>query len=148
MKITYKGDYAMKTLLELAVNYDGESKPVKIHYLAKKLHIPVKYLEALLIMLKNNGFVKSKRGKNGGYYLAGHPMKTSLGDIIRKVEGPLEPIACVNAGYKGCSDIQGCELREVFCRVSNAVSDIVDNTTLQDLVIKIQQRKTVYDYNI
>ena len=148
MKITYKGDYAMKTLLELAINYGGEERLTKINELAKKLDIPVKYLEALLITLKSGGFVKSRRGKDGGYYLAEHPSKITLGDIIRKIEGPLEPIACVNAGYKGCSDIEGCELKEVFCRVSKAISDIVDKTTLQDLVVKRRQRKNIYDYNI
>jgi Rrf2 family protein len=148
MKITYKGDYALKTMFELALNYFGENKLTKINVLSKKLDIPVKYLEALLIILKTNGFVKSKRGKDGGYFLAHTPSKITIGDVIRKVEGPLEPIACVNAGYKGCADIAGCELKEVFCRVSKAVSDIVDKTTLQDLVTRRQQKKNIYDYNI
>jgi Rrf2 family protein len=148
MKITYKGDYSMKTLLELASCYRTDNGLAKINGLAKKLDIPVKYLEALLIMLKNNGFVKSKRGKDGGYYLALPPDKITLGDIIRKVDGPLEPIACVNSGYKGCADISGCEIKEVFCRVSKAISDIVDKTTLQDLVLKREKKKNVYDYNI
>jgi Rrf2 family protein len=148
MKITYKGDYAMKTLLELALSYGSDNGLTKISGLAKKLDIPVKYLEALLIMLKNNGFVKSKRGKDGGYFLAMQPSKITIGDIIRKVEGPIEPIACVNAGYKDCVDSPNCELKEVFCRVSKAISDIVDTTTLNDLVLKIQKRKNTYDYNI
>jgi Rrf2 family protein len=148
MKITYKGDYALKALLELALNHSDENKLLKINDMAKKLDIPVKYLESLLIMLKNNGFVKSKRGKDGGYYLSQPPSKITMGEIIRKVEGPISPIACVNKGYKDCKDMPGCELREVFCRVNEAISNIVDNTTLQDLVVKVQKKKDFSDYNI
>ena len=101
MRITYRGDYALKAVLDLALNYDNV---VTIHDLAKRAQIPIKFLEQVLLDLKRGGFVESRRGKVGGYLLAKHPSQIKVGDVIRFVDGPLEPIACVDKKYSGCHD--------------------------------------------
>ncbi len=148
MKITYKSDYALKALVHMAVNYKGEEAVFKIKELSGSLDIPLKYLEAVFVQLKNGKFVTSRRGKDGGYFLTKPPSETSLGDIIRFLEGPLEPIACVNSGYKGCRDTETCVLREVFCSVAKAESAIVDNITLENMADEVKKRKKNIDYTI
>jgi Rrf2 family protein len=93
MKITYKGDYALKAILDLALHY--ESGVTTIHDLAKRIDAPVKFLEQVLLDLKRAGFVESRRGKVGGYSLAMPPREIKLGQVIRFIDGPIEPIECV-----------------------------------------------------
>ena len=131
MKITYRGDYALKAVLDLAINYD---KLVNIADLANRAQIPTKFLEQVLLDLKRGGFVESRRGKVGGYLLAKHPSEIKVGDIIRYIDGPLEPIACTEKDYSGCTDIYKCTFRKIFKQVAVATSDIVDNITFEDLV--------------
>lgn len=146
MKITYKGDYALKTILDLALHYgDGV---VTIHDLAKRLDIPIKFLEQVLLDLKRGGFVESRRGKVGGYLLARSPARIKVGDIIRFIDGPIEPIACVEKKYSGCSDIYKCVFRKIWQDVSEAESKIVDNITFEDLVNEIERQKQAVVYQI
>jgi len=144
MKITYKGDYALKTILDLALHYD--SGVVTIHNLAKRADIPVKFLEQVLLDLKRGGFVESRRGKIGGYYLAKLPSQIKVGEVIRFIDGPIEPIACVNRQYKGCEDIHKCLFRNIWQQVAQATSDIIDNITFEDLAnqIKAAQKENIY----
>lgn len=144
MRLTYKGDYAVKTILALAKHYGTE--PVTIHELAERADIPVKFLEQILLDLKSAGFVESRRGKIGGYLLARHPSKIKLGEIIRFIDGPIEPIACVDAGYAGCKDKDRCVLRGVWSEVAKAISGIIDNVTFEDLArrSKITDSTLVY----
>lgn len=144
MKITYKGDYALKTILNLALHYD--SGLVTIHDLAKRADIPVKFLEQVLLDLKRGGFVESRRGKIGGYYLAKPPSQIKVGEVIRFIDGPIEPIACVNRQYKGCEDIYKCIFRNIWQQVAQATSNIIDNLTFEDLAnqIKAAQKENIY----
>ena len=149
MKISYKGDYALKALLELAVCYrDGGGAVVPIAALAKQLDIPQKFLEAILVNLKRGGFVTSKRGKDGGYALAKHPGRTTLGAVVRFVDGPIEPIACCNDCYKGCKDLETCVLRAVWNRSAEAVSSVVDGITLEQLARDAEARRRPPDFCI
>ncbi|MEI7942149.1 MAG: Rrf2 family transcriptional regulator [Candidatus Riflemargulisbacteria bacterium] len=147
MKISYKGDYALKALLHLAVLY-GVKDVVRLQELSSELDIPHKFLEAVMAELQKGGFVKSKRGKNGGYYLDTAPSQIVLGDVVRHIDGPIEPISCVDNCYKDCKDVDHCVLRSVWQKTTKAVSDIVDNVTLQDLVDKSKKRKAIPDYSI
>ncbi len=144
MRITYKGDYALKTILDLALHY--ESGLVTIHDLAKRADIPVKFLEQVLLDLKSGGFVESRRGKIGGYYLAKPPSQIKLGDVIRFIDGPTEPIACVKNQYKGCEDIYKCVFRNIWREVAQATSNIIDNITFEDLANKVKaaQKESIY----
>jgi len=139
MQITYKGDYSLKTILYLATQYN--KRIVKIHELAGKLDIPVKFLEQILLELKRGGFVDSKRGIQGGYYLANPPKDISVGDVIRFVDGPIEPIACADKSktYRGCRDINKCVFRNMWVKVAESASNIVDKVTFDDLCNKYQQ---------
>ncbi|KAF0181778.1 MAG: BadM/Rrf2 family transcriptional regulator [Nitrospirae bacterium] len=149
MKISYKGDYALKALLELAISYDEQSESVvPMIALAKRLDIPQKFLEAILLNLKKGGFVKSKRGKEGGYTLAGHPTKVTVGDIVRFVEGPIEPIACCDDCYKGCKDLDTCVLRSVWKKTAEAISSVVDHITLEQLAREAQVRRKTPNFCI
>lgn len=146
MKITYKGDYALKTILDLSVHYSNH--PITIHELAKRLDIPIKFLEQILLDLKRGGFVESRRGKVGGYLLAKHPAEIKVGDVIRFIDGPLQPITCLEKGYSGCSDIYKCVFRPVWDRVNRAISNIVDNITFKDLIEQLRTGKGTIIYQI
>lgn len=146
MRITYKGDYALKTILDLSLHYGNGV--VTIHDLAKHADIPLKFLEQVLLDLKKGGFVESRRGKIGGYFLARPPAKIRLGDVIRFIDGPLEPIACADKKYSGCSDVYKCLFRNIWRRVSEATSAIVDNITFEDLVNKVKTANRDFSYSI
>jgi len=147
MKITYKGDYALKAVLNLAVNFKA-GNVTTIHELAKSSDMPIKFLEQVLLDLKKGGFVGSKRGKVGGYYLAKQPSQIRLGDVIRFMEGPIEPIGCVGDKYSGCGDIHKCIFRKIWRKVSTATSDIVDNITFEDLVSQVKSSQKTLVYSI
>ena len=91
MKITYKGDYALKAILDLSFQYEN-GKAVPLGEIARRQNIPENYLEQIMLILKRAGYISSKRGVGGGFVLLHDPAKLTLGEIIRLVEGPIEPI--------------------------------------------------------
>ena len=143
MRITYKGDYALKTILYLALN---EGKLLTIQKIAKSLDIPVKFLEQVLLELKRAGFVNSKRGKIGGYFLAKPAKNIKLGEVIRFIDGRLEPIACIDNNYKDCKDLKVCVFRKIWQEITEKISSIVDNISFEDLVneVKRKEKELVY----
>jgi len=146
MRITYKGDYALKTILDLAWHYSN--KPVTISELAKRADIPLKFLEQILLELKKGGFVQSRRGKVGGYLLARPPSQVKLGEVVRFIDGPIEPINCVNKNYKGCHDIARCAFKEVWTKVAQSTSQIIDGITFEDLLKRIKSLGSASVYQI
>ena len=150
MKISYKGDYALKTLLELALNYN--KGVLSIGELAQKGDIPDKFLEQVLLTLKRGGFVDSKRGINGGYFLARPPSHITIGEVVRFIEGPVEPITCVGKkNYKECKDFASCIFKDVWSQVNTAISLVVDTVTFAELVRRIEgkrKKKEAYTYSI
>jgi len=143
MKITYKGDYALKTILDLSVHY-GDA-PVTSHDLAERIDAPVKFLEQILLELKKGGFIVSKRGNVGGYLLSRSPAGITVGEVIRHIDGPLEPIACVNGNYCGCVDIGSCVFKKIWQDVAAATSGIVDNVTFADLLERMRCQRNMTD---
>jgi Rrf2 family protein len=143
MKITYRGDYALKAVLDLALNYGNL---VTIHELAARADIPIKFLEQVLLDLKKGGFVESRRGKVGGYLLAKPPSQIKLGEVIRFIDGPIEPIACTEKRYSGCNSVYKCVFRKVWQRVSESISGIVDTVTFEDLAnqVRVAEEEPVY----
>ena len=145
MRISFKGDYALKTILELSLNY-GKGL-VKISNIAKRHDIPLKYLEQILLILKGAGYVNSKRGAGGGYILAKQPEKIKLGEIIRLMEGYTSPITCVSKScYSKCNDEIKCPFRGIWIDIRNLINNVVDKTTFKDVckrAEKIQGAKTV-----
>jgi Rrf2 family protein len=153
VKITYKGDYALKAVLQLAAQHDREGDGVmSISEIARHGDMPVKFLEQILLILRKGGFVKSKRGINGGFSLAKPAKDITVGQVIRFIEGPIEPISCVEEGrYKGCKDVAKCIFRDVWKEVAQATSSIVDDLTFADLMSRYKQKhgsRSVYDYAI
>jgi Rrf2 family cysteine metabolism transcriptional repressor len=146
MRITYKGDYALKTILKLAENY-GNS-PVTIHELARQSDIPIKFLEQILLDLKKGGFVESRRGKIGGYLLSRNPSQIKLGEVIKFMDGQIGPIACVDSNYKGCNDINKCVFREIWKQVAQATSQVINNITFDDLIRKNKDLASALVYQI
>jgi Rrf2 family protein len=146
MKVTYRGDYALKTVLDLAVNYDkGLSTTSDI---ASRIDAPVKFLEQILLDLKKGGFVESRRGKEGGYVLAKGPARISVGDVVRFIDGPIEPIACLEKGYAGCTDLYKCVFRPIWSEVVRSISGVVDNINFATLARQAQTNKEALVYQI
>lgn len=146
MHITYKGDYALKAVLDLALHYD--SGVATIHDVAKRTDAPIKFLEQVLLDLKRGGFVESRRGKVGGYLLAKDPSQIKLGDVIRFIDGPIEPLACVERGYAGCKDIYKCIFRNIWKEITCCASDVIDNITFEDLAKRAKSQKETLVYQI
>jgi Rrf2 family protein len=132
MKITYKGDYALKAVLALAENYGQEI--ITIHELAARIDAPIKFLEQVLLDLKQGGFVESRRGKVGGYMLARAPSQIRLGEVVRFVDGPIEPISCCERRYAGCKDMYSCAFRDIWHQVSESTALIIDGVTFEDIL--------------
>ncbi len=154
MKITYKGDYALKAILQLALKYnEDKNEVVSINEIAKSGDMPIKFLEQILLSLRRGGFVKSRRGIKGGFVLAKEPADITVGAIVRFIEGPIEPISCVGEEcYKGCKDVASCIFRGIWQDVKTAISLVVDTVTFEDLVIRYKESilhiGPVYDYTI
>jgi len=154
VKITYKGDYALKALFELALKHEKEGDGVtSITEIAKLGDMPTKFLEQILLTLRKGGFVKSKRGIRGGFSLARPAKDITVGEVIRFIEGPIEPISCVEEErYKGCKDVTSCIFRGVWREVAAATSKIVDHLTFADLISRYKEKnrhsKPHYEYSI
>lgn len=130
--ISKKAKYAMKALLYLARHY-GEG-PILIADLAQKERIPRKFLELILWELKRHGFVESRKGRGGGYFLARDPHRVTLGQALRVIEGPLAPLPCVSqTAYRPCEDCKDertCGVRLVMKDVRDAIATLLDEATL------------------
>lgn len=132
MRISRKGDYALRAMAYLAMNYG--SRRVRIGEIAKREGIPKKFLEQILLQLRRAGLVESKRGIGGGYVLVKPPRKISLAQIIRVIDGPLAPLGCVSKwAHVRCPDERRCGLRKVMARVRDTVATMLENLTLEDV---------------
>lgn len=141
MKITYKGDYSLKAMLDLAMHYNKGVLPIQ--ELAKQGDIPNKFLEQILLALKKGGFVGSKRGIDGGYFLARPPETITVGEVIRFIEGPIEPIACAGKKkYEKCRDFPYCVFKDIWSQVYTATSLVVDTITFAELLRRIEKIKS------
>jgi Rrf2 family protein len=133
MKISSRGLYALKALTHLAEAYDRGL--VKIHKVAEEEEIPEKFLEGILVTLKNARLVRSERGREGGYRLRRPPREILLGEVVRTVDGPLAPFGdAVELAYRVKTEPRHAGLFDVFLDVRNAAAAILDHTSLQDLV--------------
>ena len=146
MRITYKGDYALKALLDLTLHY--EQGLITIHDLAERIDAPVKFLEQVLLDLKKGGFVESRRGNVGGYQLAKDPADITLGQVVRFIDGPIEPIGCVEKSYSNCVDLNKCVFKNIWQKVGRATADIVDNVSFADLARQVNLKQNALVYSI
>lgn len=132
MKISTKGRYALRLMLDLALNNTGE--PVRIKDIAARQDISDKYLEQIISTLNKAGFVRSIRGPQGGYRLSREPEKYTVGMILRLTEGSLAPVPCLDDEVNHCTRQDGCVTLRLWQMLNNAISDIVDKVTLADLM--------------
>ena len=132
MKISTKGRYALRLMLDLAMHDTGEFIPLK--QIGERQEISVKYLEQIINMLVKAGYVKVARGSKGGYRLAGKPQEYTVGMILRLTEGSLAPVACMEDEVNTCDRAAGCITLPLWKRLNEAINSIVDNTTLEDMI--------------
>lgn len=141
--LSKKTQYSLRALYALSQAY-GEG-PVLIAEMASKESIPKKFLEQILLRLKAQGFVESRKGKGGGYMLARDPETVTLGEIIRRVEGPLAPLPCASeTAYRKCDecvDDRSCGTRLVMREVRDAMAQILDRTTLADVCRRMEDAR-------
>ncbi|PTX96393.1 Rrf2 family transcriptional regulator [Opitutus sp. ER46] len=143
MKLSKRGEYALRSLINLGIAAEVGRPLLRVSQLAASEQLPIKFLEQILQLLKEAGFVQSARGKFGGYRLAKTARDIRIGDVIRVIDGPLAPIGCVSqTAYQKCScpDEAHCGLRMVMLDVYNAITGILDRYTLAD-VVEITLRK-------
>lgn len=143
MKLSRKGEYALRSLISLGIAAEVKRKLVQVSELADNDQLPVKFLEQIMQALKEAGFVESVRGKFGGYRLAKPARSIPIGQVIRVIDGPLAPIGCVSqTAYEKCTcpDEAHCGLRMLMLDVRNAIAGILDRYTLAD-VVEVTLRK-------
>lgn len=131
MKISTKGRYALRLMLDLALNETGD--PVRLKDVAERQGISDKYLEQIIAVLNKAGYVKSTRGAQGGYSLKKAPGEYTVGMILRTTEGSLAPVDCVEDRDSVCDRCDGCATLKLWDKINDAVNNVVDNVTLQDL---------------
>ena len=132
MKISTKGRYALRLMLDLAT--EGNGKPVSIKDIAGRQDISEKYLEQIISVLNKAGYVKSVRGPQGGYLLQRRPEEYTVGMILRLTEGCLSPVDCVAPDGAGCEKGDACVTRILWKKIDDAINEVVDNITLGDLL--------------
>ena len=134
MKLSLRGEYALRALLVLGLNYD--QAVLRVQTISDQQNIPKRFLEQILNDLKSAGLVESKRGVAGGYRLARHPEQIPLASIIRHIEGALSPVSCVSEQFYekcSCPDESRCAIRSVMKEVREAVVKIMERVTVAEL---------------
>lgn len=142
--LSKKAKYSIRALLHLG-REQGKG-PVLIRDIAEKEQIPRKFLEAILLELRNEGIIHSKLGKGGGYYLERNPDTITLGRLIRLIDGPLAPVSCVSqtayAPCKDCLSEKACVIRHVMKQVRDSYAKILDDMTLQMMLAQEKELET------
>jgi Rrf2 family protein len=148
VRLTKRSEYALRAMIDLGIAQASGRPLIQIGELAKRENLPVKFLEAILVELKQLGYLESKRGKAGGYFLK-QPMDTiKIGTVVRQLEGPLAPIGCVSQNFYercSCPDEAHCGLRMLMMDVRNAIASILDRYTLKQTV-EVTLRKLRRDH--
>lgn len=141
MKISTKGRYALRLMMDLAMHDTGS--PVSLKDIAARQSISDKYLEQIISILNKAGFVRSIRGAQGGYRLARKPQEYTVGMILRLTEGSLAPVDCVNEGGS-CDRMEACVTIRIWRQIYEAVNNVVDNITLADVIEWQTEKGTDY----
>ena len=132
MKISTKGRYAVRLLLDIAMN--DEVEPVRLKDTADRQDISMKYLEQIISILVRAGYVRSIRGPQGGYRLAKEPKDYTVGMILRQVEGSLAPVSCLEYEENTCERQSECVSLRIWKELDEAIKSVVDKYTLADLM--------------
>ena len=146
MKISTKGRYAVRVMLDLALHNTGEH--IKVKQIAERQGISEKYLEQIISVLNKAGYVKSARGAQGGYRIADDPHSYTVGMILRLTECSLCPVACLDGRVNECERCDTCETLGVWKELNEAINRVVDGVTIGDLMERQQAREEAADYSI
>lgn len=146
MKISTKGRYAVRVMLDLAVHNTGEY--IKVKQIAERQEISEKYLEQIISVLNKAGFVKSTRGAQGGYRIAGNPENYTVGMVLRLTEGKLCPVSCLEDEVNQCGRCDTCETLTVWKELHEAINKVVDGVTIADLANRQMERESAMNYSI
>ena len=146
MKISTKGRYAVRVMLDLAVHNTGEY--IKVKKIAERQEISEKYLEQIISVLNKAGYVKSTRGAQGGYRIAGDPEDYTVGMILRLTEGNLCPVAWLEDEENQCKRCDTCETLAVWRELSEAINRVVDGVTIGELARRQTEREGIMNYSI
>src|ERR1700761_552136 len=140
MKLSVRGEYALRALLVLGLNFD--QPVVRIQTISEQQNVPKRFLEQILNDLKSAGVVESRRGVAGGYRLRLPPEKISLALVIRHIEGPLAPVGCVSEKFYSrcsCPDESKCGIRSIMKDVREAIVNILEGVTVAELCKRVRQ---------
>jgi Rrf2 family cysteine metabolism transcriptional repressor len=142
VRLSTRGEYASRAMLEMALHHGGP--PLHIRDISKAQDIPERFLEQILLQIKRAGYLRSRKGPNGGYTLAKPPEKISVAEIIRVMDGPLAPIDCVSVtAHEVCPRELTCGLRWVWKKTRDAIAEILEGTTFADIVESTRLAMTV-----
>ena len=142
MRLSSKGEYATRAILELSRRYE-QHKPIPVDVIAKAQSIPPRFLEQILLLLRRAGFVRSRRGPQGGYVLAKSPAEISVAEITRAIDGPLAPVACVSLlEHEDCELSDTCELKWLWQEVRDSISKILESVSFQDIMDRYREKGT------
>ena len=137
MKLSKRGEYALRALIDLGIAQELGQPLLQISALVEKEKLPETFLVQILVQLRGAGIIETKRGKHGGYSLARPMAEINFGQVVRLIDGPLAPIACVSqTAYARCTcpDEAHCGLRMLMLDVRNAIANVLDRYTLADIV--------------
>lgn len=145
MKISTRTRYGMRAILELALAHNEQ--PLQIKSIAERQKISNKYLEQLVAIMKSAGLVRSIRGPHGGYLLAKPPGEIKLSEVFRILEGPVLTVECVDH-KEICANCADCITRQLWMQMNDAIFNVLDNRTLQDLADIAQRKQRNASYQI
>lgn len=146
MKISTKGRYALRLMLDIAEHSSGGN--VSIKDVSERQNISMKYLEQIVGMLCKAGFLKSQRGAQGGYKMLRSPEEYTIGDILRVTEGSMAPVDCLEDDVNQCPRASVCPTIKFWSGLYDAVNQYMDSTTLADLIIENEQMRDDFSYCI
>ena len=142
MRLSKKTEYALRALFAIARKAHGpECSPWRIEQLSRQENIPIKFLEQILLSLRNAGLLASKRGVGGGYRLVRSPQEISVGEVIRALDGPFTPLPCASPEARrercSCPDERTCPLRVLMTEVQSRMESLLDGRSLDDVLRKV-----------
>lgn len=138
MKISTKGRYALRLMIDLGLNNKGDY--ITLRDISERQNISIKYLEQIVTQLCKSGFVKSLRGPQGGYMLSDTPKNYKVGDILRIFEGKLAPVSCLETPENQCQYLDKCTTVEFWTGFYNVINNYIDSVTLEDLIDKAKKK--------
>ena len=146
MKVSTKGRYAIRLMLDIAQYSNGEN--VSIKDISKRQNISLKYLEQIVNMLSRAGFLRSQRGAQGGYKLTRKPEEYTMGDILRVTEGEMAPVSCLEDEENQCPRASICPTIKFWTGLYQTINDYLDGTTIADLVHNVEENNDDFCYYI